>query len=416
MSLHSLRLKFAAILISALVCACGGGSSAPPPVGGITVVPGDGQVTVTWTSIPDVEYWLFYAPAASISTKDLSKIPNHVDILKVTSPYVVSGLANGVTYSFTLDGRTGGGPGGEGTPSVSAVPRLAGTVWTPGTNGALGVADMRGIAFGTASDAVLRYVAVGAGGAMYTGTDGTTWSVITGAGAADLNAAVYTLSKYIAVGAAGSILTSADTITWSAATSNTTARLNAITSNGAMVVAVGDGGTVRTSTDGVTWATPTSVSTTANLYGVNYAGTGLWTAVGAGGVVLASTDALTWTTVASGTSADLKGVAVFSSYSSTAAVYVYTYAVVGDAGTILSSTDGLSWTRQTLSPATNLQAIVAQSGQFVAVGSGGAAFTSADGATWVRQASGVTADLTGLIYTQGQYLAVGKGGASTYSR
>jgi hypothetical protein len=100
-------------------------------VGGITVVPGDGQVTVSWTPTAGVDYWLFFAPAASISLTDLSKVPNHVDIINVKSPYVVAGLVNGVTYAFAVNGRIDGGPGGPGTPLVAVVPRLAGGTWTP---------------------------------------------------------------------------------------------------------------------------------------------------------------------------------------------------------------------------------------------------------------------------------------------
>jgi hypothetical protein len=73
MSFHSMRLAFAAVLIGLLVCGCGGtGSPAPPPAGGITVTPGDGQVTITWIPDPGVTYWLFFAQADSISTESLS--------------------------------------------------------------------------------------------------------------------------------------------------------------------------------------------------------------------------------------------------------------------------------------------------------------------------------------------------------
>ena len=131
MSFFSIRQALAAFCVAVMVSACGGsGSSAPPPAGGITVTPGDGTATVTWTSAPDVKYWLFYAPSTSITSTDWINIPGSRALLNVTSPYVVTGLANGYTYSFTVNGRNGDGPGGAGSPSVSIIPRPAGEFWS----------------------------------------------------------------------------------------------------------------------------------------------------------------------------------------------------------------------------------------------------------------------------------------------
>ena len=126
MSLTSLRLKITALFLAAFLAACGGGgSSAPPPPGGITATAGDGQVTITWTADAGVDYWLMYAATASaINMK--SPPGNHAWITSgVTSPLVITGLTNGVTYSFAMDGRISGGPGGTQTPSVSATPVAA---------------------------------------------------------------------------------------------------------------------------------------------------------------------------------------------------------------------------------------------------------------------------------------------------
>lgn len=126
MSLTTLRLKITAFFLAAFLAACGGGgSSAQPPTGGITATAGDGQVTITWTADAGVDYWLMYAATASaINMK--SPPGNHAWITSnVTSPLVISGLTNGVTYSFAMDGRISGGPGGAQTPSVSATPAAA---------------------------------------------------------------------------------------------------------------------------------------------------------------------------------------------------------------------------------------------------------------------------------------------------
>ena len=89
-------------------------------------------------------YWLFFAAAEGVTTRNWNSLTGGAARLNVFSPYVLTGLTNGVTYSFTMDGRTDGGPGGPGAPTVTAVPRLAGVSWTAG--GSLGSLDMQGIA------------------------------------------------------------------------------------------------------------------------------------------------------------------------------------------------------------------------------------------------------------------------------
>ncbi len=124
MSLTSLRHLITALFMTAFLAACGGGSgsSAPPPTGGITATADDGQVTITWTADAGVDYWLMYA--ATATAIDMKNPPgNHVWITSgVASPLVITGLVNGQTYSFAMDGRISGGPGGAQTPSVSATP------------------------------------------------------------------------------------------------------------------------------------------------------------------------------------------------------------------------------------------------------------------------------------------------------
>ena len=425
-----MRRVLAAALISGLVGACGGGGPAPAPVGGLTVVAGDGQVTLSWAPDAGVDYWLFFAPTSSISTTSLSNAPGHQGRTGVTSPYVLTGLTNGVTYSFTIDGRFGNGAGGPGTPSVSAVPRPAGTTWAPGTG--MGTANMRGIAFGTASIATAYYVAVGDGGALYQSTDGiSNWTAITTSTTStittNLNAAMGVLSKFIAVGDSGKIFYSSDIVNWYPATvtGSTTQKLNALTSNGTLVVAVGDGGTILYSYDGGNWY-PAASQTSSNLYGVTYAGSGLWLAVGAGGTMIASGDGLNWGPVTSNTTNDLKGIAYRfattiidpTTTPATTTAYPATYTAVGLGGTVVTSLDGTTnWTLQTaVSPASDLLALFPTVSQFLAVGANGAAFTSLDGITWTSRSTGTTANLLGLINAQAQYIAVGQGGATVYSR
>jgi len=436
MSLITVRRALIVALLAFLVSACGGrGSSAPPPVGGITVTPGDGQVVVTWTPDPGVEYWMFYAPTTSISTTSLSSTPGVQGVLNITSPYVLSGLTNGQLYSFTVDGRYDGGPGGPGTPSVSATPRLAGSTWT--TGGAMGAADMHGVAWGAitppgAASSSNYYLAAGAGGALYQSTDGVTtaglnWTQNTSSGiTANLNAALYTLGKFIVVGDAGTISSSADLATWSAGTSINTQNLNAVASNGSSVVAVGNGGTIEYSADGVTWYAAATVPTTNHLYGVSYLASGIWMAVGQNCTLLSSADGSTWSTVsvaACPALTDLRGVAYRPQTTTTTTIPTTTsttlaasYVVAGTGGLVLSSPDAVTWTAQTSNTTADLLTVSSTPNQFLAAGSGGAVITSPDGLTWTAQTSGTTSALYGLANAQAQYVTVGQAGTNLYSR
>ncbi len=411
MLFSSLRQTLATLLVAVLVSACGGsGSSAPPPAGGITVTPGDGVATVTWNMVPGVKYWLFYAPSSTLTTTDWINVPFSRAILDVTSPYAVTGLTNGLNYSFTVNGRNGDGPGGPGSPTVTIVPRPAGGTWKAGTS--LGSNTMRGITSGTAADSVGYYFAVGDAGSSYRSTDGLTWTGLPAVNAStNMNAATFALSKFIVVGATGSIRYGTDMSNWSAGTSNTTETLNAVTSNGVLAVAVGNNGTVRTSTDGVSWAAATTVPTTQNLHSIAYSGSGVWLAAGAGGTLLTSADATTWKLASSGTTADLNAVAVQT-------VTSYTFVAAGNGGTILTSTDnGVTWVSQASGSSANLLAISPASNQVLITGTAGTVLTSTSGTTaWTTRNSGTTANLHAVIGGSGQYVAVGQNGTNINSQ
>ena len=409
MLFSSLRQTLATLMVAVLVSACGGsGSSAPPPAGGITVVPGDGAATVTWEAVPDVKYWLFYAQSKTLNTADWTTVPGSRAILNATSPYVVTGLANGFSYSFTVNGRIGDGAGGPGSPTVTIIPRPAGANWKAGTT--LGGSTMRSVAYGTAADTKGYYFAVGDGGGTYRSLDGLTWTGIPATTTTDPRAALFALSKFIVVGTNGSISYGTDMSTWSAAASNTTETLNAVASNGTIAVAVGNNGTLRTTADGITWINGT-VPTTQNLYGVTYSANGTWLAVGAGGTLMTSPDATTWTLVNSGTTADLRAVGV-------QAYTIYTFVAVGSGGTIITSTDkGASWVTQASGSSANLLAISPTANQVLVTGEGGTVLTSPNGTTaWTTRNSGTTANLYAAISGFSQYVAVGQNGTNINSQ
>ena len=416
-----LMLLFA-LLASVLIAGCGSsGNSADAPVGGLVVVPGDGIITVSWATEPGVDYWLFYAPATSISTSNWTMITGSKSVINVSSPYVATGLSNGTVYSFTLDARTKGGPGGAGTPSVSAIPRLAGTAtvaspapWTAGPSGAgtvLGASDLRGVMLGT------QYVAVGAAGLMFSSIDGITWNALTSPVSSNLNAAAYA-GIYTAVGDGGVILYSIDVANWTAAASSgkvTTNKLLGLGTGAGRVVAVGAGGTIIYSTDGTNWtaAANSGTVTTNDLYAVKAYGNNLWIAVGAKGTILTSPDANTWTAVTSNTLLDLKGVAVGTSVTANAIIFV----AVGASGALVTSTDSINWTAQpAIAAGANTLNAVDYGTQFVAVGSGGVIYTSTDGTTWASQLSASSSNLNAIVHAPYNYAVVGSSGANLLAK
>lgn len=422
----SLWRMVATFLLALVVTACGGGngSSAAPPAD-FKVTPGNGQVTLTWTAQAGSDYWVMYAPTAT--PIDLKNPPsNHAWLTNISSPYVITGLTNGVTYSFAMNARTGGGKGGEQTASKSATPNYAGTNWIAGSG--LGTNTMRGITLGVSSaDSLSYFVTVGDSGKIYKNTEsvsqglnGYSWNVVTPSITIDVNfkAATYTLSKYIAVGSGGTgnnVYYSTDLSTLTPASTTISTGLNALVSNGTTVVAVGNGGKAYYSTDGSTWNAATMPSgLTANLNGVTYSSyTGMWIAVGAGGTLLTSLNATTWTSANSGVAVDLNSVTSTSGNVIVAA---------GNSGTVITNNNTLTtsvngtWTSHTLGSGPALYAVSTDSVQFLAVGAGGVAFTSLDGATWAPVSSTQTgSDLLAIYGSASKYLVVGATGANSSS-
>ena len=421
MTTHSIRLFLTAIFCSIFLGACGVGvgSSAPPPSGGLTIVPGNGQVTVSWNADPNVDYWLVYAPVSFISTSDTSLPPAHVWATKISSPYVVTSLTNGTLYSFAMNGRVDGGPGGASTASVSATPRPSGNYWTAG---AAMAQDMHGLAYGTASDSTVNYVAVGNTGAIYKGLDGVSWTAVAGQ-TANFTAATYAFSTFVALDDAGNFYRSTDLATWTAGTA-AGASMNAVASNSVLAVAVGNGGRIYKSTDAITWtaATSSQVVGTQDLYSVAYSNTGLWIAVGTSGAIYTSTDGDTWVDRSMGGNT-LRAVAVLQNGT------LFSYVAVGIGGAGWISSDGNTWTSLGGSGlAGDFYALDASYGRFVAVGAGGAAFASTDGSAWapttlvgggtgvVSTAASGAQNLYALLPAATQLVAVGAAGVNITSK
>lgn len=412
--MRRLLMLLMAILASVLIAGCGtSGDSASPPAAGLVLVPGDGIITASWVMEPGVEYWMFFAPGAGITTTNWTTITGSRSVIDVASPFVATGLGNGVLYSFTMNGRKDGGPGGEGTPTVSAIPRLAGTAtavltapWVAGT--ALGTSDLRGLTFGT------QFVTVGAAGVIYSSADGVAWTAVTSPVTSNLNAALYN-GAYLAAGDGGEMLYSADAKTWAPQVSGTTRNLYGLGLGAGRAVAVGAGGTIITSVDGKTWTTATSSGavTTNDLYAVTAFGNNLWLAAGAKGTLLTSPDANTWTALNSNTVLDLKGIASGTSTATGAVVFV----AVGASGALVTSPDAVTWTAQPAigSGASTLSA-VKYGTQFIAVGNGGGIFTSTDGTTWAGQPSTTGSNLNAIAHAAFSYSVVGAAGVNLLAK
>lgn len=376
-----------------LLTACGGGNSSSPPTDVIATA-GDSQVTLSWNADAGVEYWIFFAPDPTISPSNFVSVPGSRVIRNAANPQVIVPLNNGTTYWFTINGRTNNGPGGSGTAAVSATPRSAGLVWTLGTP--LGADNVYGVAFGAAG-----YVAVGAGGAIFSSTDGRTWTAQSSGVTNDLNAVAYVNGVYVAVGTNGITLRSTDAKTWTAVVAGNQI-LYGVAPQGVGFIAVGAAGTIITSPDGTTWTAQTS-GTAANLRRVTV-GNAVYVAVGDNGTIVTSTDLVTWTARPAGTSATLRGVAYG----------LGRFVAVGDQGVITTSADALTWALSA-NPTTDTLNAVAAGSQFVAAGTNGRILTSTDGLTWQVATSGTAGTIFGLTATGFSFVAVGAAGLDLFS-
>lgn len=450
--------KFFSLLLSAILglvlVACGGkGDSAAAPTDFVATA-GDGQVTLTWTQAPGVEYWIWYAPGTLAAGQDILQASGHRSLVKATSPYVFTGPINGAPYTFTIDGRTGGGPGGPKAAFQYVTPRTAGASWStpatvltpPATTASaattLGSSDLRAITFGVAADTNTYHLAGGSGGALFYAADPASWIAVTASGiTSNIRAATYASGRYLVGDHLGKIYYTTDFGTWTASTvPNTGKQLNAMASNGTSAVAVGNDGTIWSTGDGVTWTAATTVPTTKHLLGVAFASGGIngvnWLAVGADGTLLLSSDANTWVAPATltglGTSTALNAVgfraAVTFTDASTGNVlanYAATYVAVGDGGKVITSADGVNWSLAAQNLTQDQNALSVSSSQFLSAGASGSVYTSPDGITWTARSTlpasnsrAVYAVLNtmGLLNITARYVAVGAAGTAIYAK
>ena len=151
-------------------------------------------------------------------------------------------------------------------------------------------------------------------------------------------------------------------------------------------VVVGAGGTILEVDDNTQKISSSLGFTDRDLFGVAVDDDGHFLAVGAGGLILRREDDGSWTALASGTDADLLGIARFG----------WNWVAFGD-GVILVSKDGVTWTKTAIDG--RVRAVTMGSTIFYAVGEGGLAMSSPDLVTWTPFPKFTEADLTSGLGT-----------------
>lgn len=111
--------------ISAEVFATPSPPERPPTPRNFSVQPGSGQITLYWDSHPQLErYNIYVATQPGVTAKSYSRLPGSMTVRNITSPYVLRGLSNGVTYYLVLTGETDAAGESLATDEVSAIPRV----------------------------------------------------------------------------------------------------------------------------------------------------------------------------------------------------------------------------------------------------------------------------------------------------
>ena len=257
-----------------------------------------------------------------------------------------------------------------------------------------------------------KWLALATSGAVYTSTDGASWSRYTQGGAPSWKRPIYGNGVWVGPGnggglGSGSVNTSpsGNQNTWTnQSTGGVSINPQSSLYAGGKLLIVGEGsgpsGRSAVSTNGTTWNAGPTVGST-KFTGVTYDGTrylAITDGANAGGAVYTSTDGLNWS---------------FLSTASGGIDILYNqglYVAVGASGQIRTSTDATNWTSRTSGIANNLVSVAYGNGTYVAVASGGSIVSSTDGITWSTMTSGTTENLRAVNFVNGIFVATGDNG------
>ena len=289
-----------------------------------------------------------------------------------------------------------------------------GVTWSKKDSGTTGT--LRSVIYGKN-----QFVAVGDSGVIRTSTNGETWNRRSYGDIAFLKSLIYVAGKFVAVGGGGVIVTSADGAVWKVPRpwKSGQMHLRAVAHGGGKILAVGDGETIITSSDGgITWnrtyQKPSAKLREDILRDAIHAD-GKFIAVGLNGVVLTSpTGTAPWARSTPGP---------LNSKSQKKYLYAIThngisgtsgkYVVVGDDGAVINSSNGTSWTAATRI-GTYLLDVTYAAGKFVAVGGyneeSGHISYSTDGSKWITSDPVGIKQLEAVIHAGGRFVAVGRKG------
>jgi hypothetical protein len=321
-----------------------------------------------------------------------------------------------------------------GMPSMSAVAASAtvqvlagdggaiytssdGGSWTRRANPDPTLRNLRGGVYADGRFVLVGDCCVGSGAAVVlTSTDGAAWTLrptTMPSGGQALYAVGHGGGLYVAVGSGGRIMTSPDATTWTERSSPTTQELRSVAYGNDRFVAVGLSSTVLTSGDGSAWAAqPVGLG---NVGAVTFFG-GEFLAV-AGSGIWASSDGAAWSR-----RSDMQfWMASWSGIAGGAGTVV---AAGGDPqrldmtnAAVLTSTDGFNWTNVAVAygapgEARNFRTVGYGPAGFVAAGESGTLYVSTDGLSWTSRALPASRGLNAVAHDDGtRYCAVGSYGA-----
>ncbi|MFD2936119.1 T9SS type A sorting domain-containing protein [Spirosoma flavum] len=260
------------------------------------------------------------------------------------------------------------------------------------------------------------FVAVGDNHAVFTSTDGITWTPRPLAGSALYFVGIAynsILNKYVAISSvSGCVVTSGDGVNWNTGSSGTNHQLTAVRYLQGKFLAVGEDDTIRSSSSGLIWK-PVTLDPLIALYGAAF-GNGHYVAVGAyspeyytfmANVALTSGDGINYTV---GETIHVpNGAKQFNDVAFGNGLF----AAVGTNGVIQTSVDGKVWDFRHMLDGQTLNAVTFGGGQFIAIGDNGFIARSNNGKTWNSGFTGLAKNFNGISYANGQFTAVGQYGA-----